>query len=179
MANENQANIGDPIFQPGPFDGGTSADEIATLSDFEPINFGGNNVIDAAIAAVNAVDVTGATDPNADSYGAPQSTTIAAAVNMKVMKYGRTTEHTKGRVQAINATVNVGYDSGVATFTGQIVIGGGGFSAGGDSGSLIVVEKGQDARKPVGLLFAGSSTSTIANPIDAVLNNFGVTVVGD
>lgn len=181
MANENQASIGDEILQPGTFDGGSAPDDvIASLSDFEPINFsGGNNTIDAAIAAVDPADVTGATDPNADSYGAPRATTIAAAVNMKVMKYGRTTEHTKGRVQAINATVNVGYDSGVATFTGQIVIGGGGFSAGGDSGSLIVVEKGQDARKPVGLLFAGSSTVTIANPIDAVLSNFGVAVVGD
>lgn len=179
MANENQANIGDPIYQPGPYDGGTAADQIATLSDFEPINFSGTNTIDAAIAAVDLADVTGATDPDAGSYGAPRSTTVAASLNLRVMKYGRTTEHTKGRVQAINATVNVGYGVGVATFTGQIVIGGGGFSAGGDSGSLIVVEKGNDARKPVGLLFAGSSSVTIANPIDAVLNKFNVTVFGN
>ena len=59
----------------------------------------------------------------------------------------------------------------------------GGFSAGGDSGSLIVA-KGQgrnkaNDRKPVGLLFAGSSFATIANPIDAVLAAFGVTIDGE
>jgi hypothetical protein len=58
---------------------------------------------------------------------------------MEVKKYGRTTGQTNGRVDAINATVNVGYDSGTALYTGQVIIkasGGGSFSAGGDSGSL-------------------------------------------
>src|SRR5438034_10144668 len=51
LANSNGATIGDPEYQPGPFDGGTSADQIATLSDFQVINFtGGSNTIDAAIA---------------------------------------------------------------------------------------------------------------------------------
>ncbi len=40
LANSNEAQKGDPIFQPGPYDGGTSADQIATLEDFVPINFG-------------------------------------------------------------------------------------------------------------------------------------------
>jgi len=34
LANENKGNIGDAILQPGPYDGGTSADEIAKLSEF-------------------------------------------------------------------------------------------------------------------------------------------------
>ena len=100
-------------------------------------------------------------ETHSSSYGAPKTATIAAAVNMKMKKYGRTTEETKGRVSAINATVNVGYDSGTARFVGQIVISGGSFSAGGDSGSLIVVQKGQNARRPVGLLYAGGGGSTI------------------
>src|SRR3989449_418183 len=50
------------------------------------------------------------------------------------------------------------------------------FSGGGDSGSLIVTD--DQNRSPVGLLFAGSSTQTIANRIDLVLNNFGVHVDG-
>jgi hypothetical protein len=183
MADENQASIGDNILQPGPFDGGQDpADRIADLSDFEAIVFStsANNVIDAAIAdVVNDADVTGATHPDAGSYGQPSSTTVSAAVRMRVQKYGRTTEHTQGKVQAINATVNIGYSTGTARFIGQIVIGPGGFSAGGDSGSLIVALGGSNDRRPVGLLFAGSSSVTIANPINAVLNNFGVTVVGD
>ncbi len=176
MSNENQASNGDPIYQPGPFDGGTAADVIATLSQSVDIVFStsANNLVDAAIAAVSTSDVTGATV----SYGAPNTTTSAAAINMRVTKYGRTTESTNGRVQGINATVNVGYDTGVARFVNQIVIGGGGFSSGGDSGSLIVVQKGSQSNNPVGLLFAGGGGSTIANPIDDALSAFNVQIVG-
>ncbi len=51
----------------------------------------------------------------------------------------------------------VGYDSGVFTFDDQIEIEGldGGFSAGGDSGSVIYTP---DGRLGFGLLFAGSTT---------------------
>lgn len=119
----------------------------------------------------------------ADGYGTPKSTTMGAAINLKVKKYGRTTGQTKGRVTAINATVNVGYSSGVARFVNQIIIEPGDFSAGGDSGSLIVVDgKGPNKandRKPVGLLFAGSFFITVANPIDAVLDRFDVTIDGE
>lgn len=101
-----------------------------------------------------------------------------ADIGMPVMKYGRSTQQTKGRVYAINATVTVGYDSGVALFVNQIIITPGNFSAPGDSGSLIVGQK-KNARKPVGLLFAGSDTITVANPIDAVLDYFGVTIDGE
>lgn len=177
-ANENQAGNHDPVLQPGPFDGGSVAtDVIGTLADFEPIWFNGQpNTIDAAIAASTTGQLGNATP--AGGYGTPAPGTVAASVNLTVMKYGRTTGETKGRVQGINGIVNVGYDSGVALFTGQIIIGGGGFSAGGDSGSLIVVQKGSDARKAVGLLFAGGAGVTIANPIDAVLNRFGVSIDG-
>ncbi len=41
LANENKAEIGDSILQPGPHDGGTADDEIAKLSDFVPIEFNG------------------------------------------------------------------------------------------------------------------------------------------
>jgi len=183
MANSNDAAIGDNILQPGPFDGGQDpADRIADLSAFKLIDFtGADNDIDAAIAdVVNDNDVTGETHPNAGSYGKPRTATVNASVGMRVQKYGRTTQHTNGKVQAINATVNVSYgSSGVAHYVGQIIINPGGFSAGGDSGSLIVVRGGSNDRKPVGLLFAGSSSITIANPINAVLGHFGVTVVGD
>ena len=99
------------------------------------------------------------------------------------MKYGRTTVLTAGNVSAINATIDVGYDDllprdSIARFVGQIVITPGSFSDGGDSGSLIVVRGGSNRLKPVGLLFAGSETSTIANEIDDVLSNWGITIDG-
>lgn len=179
-ADENRASIGDNVLQPGPFDGGVNPDDaIGTLFAFAPIVFStsANNVIDAAIALSSTANLGNATPSN--GYGTPKSQTLAASIGMRVMKYGRTTVQTKGRVDAINATLDVGYDSGVARFVDQIVIRPGSFSAGGDSGSLIVAQKGKDARKPVGLLFAGSSLVTIANPIDAVLGHFNVTVDGE
>jgi len=172
-ADENTASIGDNVLQPGAFDGGTDPDDaIGTLHDFEPIAFDGSpNVIDAAIALSSKADLLNSTLP--DGYGTPSATTAEAALRLKVIKYGRTTGLTKGRVDAINATVDVGYDSGVARFVGQIVIKPGRFSAGGDSGSLIVTQSGN---QPVGLLFAGSSFVTIANPIGPVLERFGVSI---
>ena len=144
------------------------------------INFDGSgNVVDAAIAVSSTAELGNATP--SDGYGTPKSETVAAAINQKVKKYGRTTGLTKGQVFAINATVNVNYGApGVARFVNQIIIFPGEFSAGGDSGSLIVADgKGRnkgDDRKPVGLLFAGSTSMTVANPIDAVLAAFSVTV---
>jgi hypothetical protein len=101
---------------------------------------------------------------------------VAAALNQTVRKYGRTTGLTTGSVVGLNATVNVGYSHGTARFVGQIIVRGNGqFSRSGDSGSLIV-----DAnRRPVGLLFAGSSNGyTIANQIGQVLSALGVSVDG-
>lgn len=178
-ANENNANIGDPVLQPGTHDGGMVPDDsIGTLSAFVPISFTDVNVVDAAIALSSIASLDNTTPP--DGYGAPKSTTADASIGMKVLKYGRTTGQTKGRVYAINVTVDVWYDSGVARFENQIVITPGTFSAGGDSGSLIVVDskRTNDHLKPVGLLFAGSSRYTIANPIELVLDAFGVTIDG-
>lgn len=181
MANINQASIGDHILQPGAYDGGTDpADRIGDLADFVPIDFsGGANVVDAAIASVLSSDVLSST-PVDEGYGQPSATTASAFVGMAVQKYGRTTEHTHGTVDAVNGTFNVCYEPIgplcllAATFVNQIVISPGEFSAGGDSGSGIVTD---DANlNPVALLFAGSSSFTIANPIDAVLSSFDVTI---
>src|SRR3989441_3444339 len=99
-----------------------------------------------------------------------------------VQKYGRTTKLTHGQITGVNATVDVCYEVFFiiciksARFVDQLVIEPGSFSGGGDSGSLIVTD--DQNKNPVGLLFAGSSTQTIANRIDLVLNNFGVHVDG-
>jgi len=177
------ASIGDNVLQPGAYDGGIDPDDsIGTLYDFVEIKFdGSNNLVDAAIA-LSSIDNLRNSTPG-DGYGTPKSSPVNAYLNMKVKKYGRTTELTKGQVYAIFATVNVGYDSGVAHFVNQIIITPGTFSAGGDSGSLIVADgRGRDKksdRLPVGLLFAGSSLYTVANPIVPVLEAFGVTIDGE
>lgn len=178
-AATNTAIIGDNVLQPGTFDGGTNPDDaIGTLSEFVPIKFDGtDNVVDAAIALSSTLNLNKATPP--DGYGTPRSATVPPRINMKVMKYGRTTGKTNGFISGINATVNVNYGPGqVARFVHQIIVQPGSFSAPGDSGSLIVATGGANDRKPVALLFAGSFLVTIGNPINAVLSSFSVAVDG-
>jgi len=177
------------VIQPGAIDGGVMGDDdIGYLHAFEPILFNGEeNFIDAAIASSDVWQLGNATP--SDGYGVPKKTTVPSnfdLINKPVKKYGRTTGLTKGKVNAINATISVSYGldpTRTALFVNQIVISPGTFSAGGDSGSLVVLDgKGRnkmDDRKPIGLLFAGSTLYTIANPIDAVLNRFGVSIDGE
>jgi PKD repeat protein len=193
-ANSNDAKsikkdgTGDSALQPGPYDGAsdTSFYQIGKLYDFEPIIFGGaSNTMDAAIVEIfQPADEFLINSTLEDDYGTPNSETVDATVGLPVKKYGRTTGLTHGQVSEINVTVNVCYEQWwifclkSAIFVDQIGISGispVAFSAGGDSGSLIVTEQGNN---PVGLLFAGSSTRTIANPIDPVLQRFGVTIDG-
>ncbi|KLN64964.1 hypothetical protein [Vibrio sp. VPAP30] len=177
FANSNDTNIPENMLQPGPFDGGTEEnDTFATLIDYEPIWFdGSSNIMDAAIAITSPGELTTSTPE--DGYGIPNSSVATAFVGLAVKKYGRTTGFTQGTVDAVNASVNVCYEGSstctkLALFVGQIVVTPGTFSAGGDSGSLIVTSSDD----PVGLLFAGSSSYTIASPIQPVLTRFGVTV---
>jgi len=195
LANSNNASIGDPEYQPGPYDGGTSADQVATLTDFQTISFAsnGSNTIDAAIA-LSSTDVLDNAVPSDDGYGMPNSTIYGdadgdgffdnrdALLGLNVQKYGRTTHLTHGQITGVNATVIVCYQvSGFdcaksARYVDQVIISPGTFSGGGDSGSLIVTDDGN--LNPVALLFAGNSSVTIANRIDLVLNRFGVTIDG-
>jgi hypothetical protein len=161
LANSNDANVGDPILQPGSYDGGVvHHDAIGRLARFVPIKFDGTcNYVDAAIAEVpfHVLD--------RDIYwiGYPASAATAAAVGMLLKKAGRTTNFTTGRVTVVGATVNVNFGGGkVARFCNQIVTTD--MSAGGDSGSLVL----DLANNPVGLLFAGSAVATILNPIATV-----------
>ncbi len=179
-ADENQAAIGDKVMQPGKFDGGLlQIDYVGDLNDFQAINFStsADNVIDAAIA-LSSVDLLGRATPS-NGYGNPKTNPISASLRMKVKKYGRTTKQTKAKIFAINTTVYVSYDSGIARFVDQIAIRGNGFSAGGDSGSLIVVNGGRNDCRPVALLFAGGGDFTFGNPISDVLSRFGVEIDGN
>ena len=182
LAAVNQGREGDRLLQPGVVDGGRDPeDALGTLSAFEPIRFCSvacpENRIDAAIALTTPEDVGNATPDG--GYGTPRSRTVAAELGMTVQKYGRTTGQTAGRITGIHATIDVGYRGSNARFVDQIVVSDGSFSNPGDSGSLIVT-KGTllGDRRPVALLFAGSNVNTIANPIDLVLDRFGVRVDG-
>lgn len=176
LADENALPLGSPIFQPGLLDNGNaSTDKIARLSKFVTIKkLPAKNEVDCAIAGVLTQNLCSPKFLPKISLGS--TTPIAAAVGMKVHKHGRTTGYTKGQVVDIAADVNVGYDFGTARFVDQVIVIGdsGSFSDAGDSGSLIVDRK---TKKATGLLFAGSSSHTIANHIENVLGQLGVTLV--
>ena len=173
LADEGQLAAGAPIFQPGLLDGGNAAtDQIAALTRFIPLNPAGGNKVDGAIAKVAS---TGIVTKEVLHIGAPTGKK-KAAIDMAVHKFGRTTSYTVGRIISVNTDVTVGYETGNFMFDDQIIIVGNGgrpFSASGDSGSLIL-QRGTN--KAVGLLFAGSSTHTIANHIGDVLRALKVTL---
>lgn len=193
LARVNSGALGDDVNQPGQIDQNCGQTGIvADLSLFVPIKFkkGGNvplNTVDCAIAAVR--DGAVRADGSILDIGPVSADIVGAFVGQSVQKSGRTTGWTSGSVAAVNVTVDVGYSAQcggaskqIARFVNQILVTPGTFSAGGDSGSLIVengsVSPTDGLPRAVGLLFAGSSTSTIANPIGAVLNSLNVTMAG-
>lgn len=183
--NSRVARKGDPIIQPGLIDVGciaNNAQNVAALDDWrDPLN---NTNVDAAIAQIDVNMVRG--DGSILEIGTISDATVAAKLNQAVKKSGRTTGLTRSKVSGLNATVNVAYDTEcagsarrTATFTGQIMIANRAskFLAGGDSGSLLVEDVATNPRA-VGLLFAGSSSIAVANPINEVLDKLNVSMVG-
>lgn len=203
LANSNKGQIGDAILQPGRYDGGTLADQIATLFEFVPIDFGlgpvecpwaktTESVLNALAQAagsshrVMAVRQTAGVNQVDAALGKPLSANLVtkeileigvpkgvkeAELGTAVQKSGRTTGLTHDRITQIDVTVQVLYDTQIATFTGQLAAGP--MSKGGDSGSAVLTEGGY----VVGLLFAGSDNTTFMNPIQAVLSALNVQVV--
>src|SRR6266404_765341 len=191
LARADLAQIGDPIIQPGLIDTGTctasGARTVANLSAFYNLETGTAPKIDAAIAQVvpGNVDSSGNIlylGATADANGVPvpgaphAGSGVAAAVAMPVAKSGRSTGLTCSTVLAVAVNTSVQYQKGCGTgtmfsvnYANQVDIAGGNFSAEGDSGSLIVSQNSAD---PVALLFAGSDTDTVGNPVSPVLSFF-------
>lgn len=192
LANVNSYPKGTRIVQPADGDGGKSPkDEVATLDNYVPIQFGGvPNAVDAAAAVIDESvawegdKVFGAAPPPASIGKLNKAGGGFALPGLDVQKTGRTTGLTQGVVRAINVNnyvVNMGA-LGTARFDGQIMFEAPPnatqpFSRPGDSGSLILDME----FSPVALLFAGSSSGgngnlgiTGGNPISSVLSQLGV-----
>jgi hypothetical protein len=203
LANSNEGEPGDPILQPGPHDGGTLEDQIATLEEFVSINFGAAsptcpiatgvaavsnwmatlvgsrhrvvafqedpemNLVDAALARPLSDDLV---EKRILEIGEPQGV-AEGTLGLPIQKSGRTTAFTTGEIQQVDATVQVSYGLGnTATFTDQLIAGA--MSSGGDSGSAVLDE----SSRVIGLLFAGSTATTIINRIQNVLDAFNVQI---
>jgi hypothetical protein len=185
--NGRVAQIGDDVNQPGLVDASCNpattniVADVSSLSTLYPPASTPN--VDCAIAQVRAGMVR--TDGAILEVGTLSASTTAATVGLAVKKSGRTTGLTRGTISAINATVTVGYETECAgtafnkTFTGQLIVNQrrSSFLNSGDSGSLMVTDVSTNPHA-VGLLYAGSSNSAVANPIGDVLSHLGATMVG-
>jgi hypothetical protein len=182
--NSRTAQPGDAVIQPGLIDVNCTA---ANANDVANLVANGGSLpganVDAGIAAV----ISGRVSSQILEIGSISASTVAASINKAVKKSGRTTGLTRSKVSGLNATVNIQYENECAggnsflkTYTGQLVISNSGskFLNSGDSGSLMVEDVTTNPRA-VGLLYAGSSTSAIANPINEVLSFYGATMVGN
>lgn len=196
LADSDAGSLGDNIIQPGLVDtpnpcvASSGSSTVAHLSQF--INLQQPSPpADAAIAQVvsGAVDSSGTIIELGDSTSGgvptdegPSSTVFSGTLvpnSTAVAKSGRSTGLTCSTVEAINVdgirvqyTQGLGGPSFTAVYNNQVAINGGTFSAGGDSGSLIVA---QSNAEPIALLYAGSSTDTIGAPAQTVLNNLADT----
>jgi len=197
FANENKANIGDPIVQQGMYDIHDKENWeqyiCGKLYNFIPISFNEYSCPyrRTAINILRKLRIIGKAAPNRvdcaiaeitvpyelkfiDIDIPVQGVNYDLKLNDKVQKTGRTTCWTKdGVVVDLNWCGYVQYSRGYAWFEDQILIQREGFSDGGDSGSLIMDEN----YNAVGLLFAGSETHTVANKIKVVEDLLQVKVV--
>jgi hypothetical protein len=125
------------------------------------------NLVDAAIARpINDADVSD------EILEIGQISDVAdATLGMEIQKSGRTTGHTTGQITQVDVTVNVNYGgTRIAMFEDQLMAGA--MSQGGDSGSAVL----DMDRRLVGLLFAGSDSSTIMNRIGNVFSTLGLSL---
>jgi hypothetical protein len=172
LGRSGSATAGEDDIQPGLIDVSCQKSKANIVGDFagDLVPLGTANV-DAALSKARS----GMVSTEILDIGVPSSIIQAAAVGLPVMKSGRTTGFTTGTITSINTSVSIQYQKGCNSgkkftvfYTDQIVTGA--MSAGGDSGSLLVSNNGTP--NPVGLLYAGSSSTTIYNPIQHVVNAF-------
>lgn len=161
------ASEGDPVYQPGPTDGGTEGDAIGELREYSEIARTEPNTTDSALVAV---------DPDAiaeDILGIGPLVGIEESPDMDATytKSGRTTGVTTGGQRGRDARVRVrGYYDEPVVFEGVAVFSP--MSASGDSGSVIGIQA-DDGFRATHLLFAGSDRVTLAVPMAAVVDEHG------
>ncbi|WP_424000140.1 hypothetical protein ACOZ4I_12845 [Haloarcula salina] len=171
-ANSGQANRGDTVLQPGPYDGGSAPDDaIGSLLSFNAIDASTSapypeNKTDSALVEVKPDHL------QTDIWELHEDLRefTDAQIGAVHVKSGRTTGVTRAKCTARHASFNVQYSHGVAKMVDLDVFNA--MAAGGDSGSLIGMEQ-EDGFYGTSLLFAGSSSITLGVPMDTVQAEHG------
>lgn len=151
------ARQGQPICQPGLFDGGTITDTVATLThDAMASN------LDAAVATL-----TGSRALTNDQLGVGPATGVASAeLGMQVIKSGRSSEITYGSVTGVDGIISMSYRSINRIIRHIVTIGPvdfGPLCSNGDSGSWWL---DTPSMRAVALHFAGSDNPPRALALD-------------
>ncbi len=198
LANSNAASIGDPILQPGPYDGGKLPDDrIAVLSDFVAIEFEGEP--SGCGVAGNVVGVLNKLAEWSGSDTRLQAVRVQAAANKVDAAIARPLrdEDLNKEILHIGAVEGVGRgELGMAVkkcgrttgftqgeiqqidVTVKVQYGGGRVALFTDQLMAGAMSQGgdsgsavlDDSNRLVGLLFAGSDNSTIINRIENVFS---------
>jgi hypothetical protein len=203
LANTNNASQGDAIIQPGKYDGGTTADQIATLEEWVPLRMGTEEsdcpLANVVVQVLNAIaGATGSSSRLTAFRERPAENQVDCAiarplsadlVKPDILDIGIPKGVHEGalgmEVQKTGRTT--GHTTGRITqvdvtvqvdYQGQAVtfvdqFMATGMSSGGDSGSAVLDMEGY----VIGLLFAGSDVATLINPIQLVTDALGVEIV--
>lgn len=206
LANSNDADYGDPIYQPGPIDGGGVSDKIATLLRYAPIYFGEDeptcDLAEAYVRFGNWISsLAGASHKVSAKKYNPQAVNLVDAAIAMPLTQDLLDDH----------IIDIGQVFGVADgYLGMKVVKSG-RTTGTTRGSITLInatvdvnygpnklarftdqfisgpmsaggDSGSllvtDTNEPhaVGLLFAGSNATTIYNPIKYVLSFLDITI---
>ena len=204
LANSNDASAGDPILQPGPYDGGKNPEDlIAELSEFVTINYTDSQ--SQCPIANGIAEVCNAMAALSGSNSRLQAVTVQAAqnlvdaaiarilkpedVNSDILGIGPISGTAEGKLGM--AVRKSGRTTGLTTgeiqqidVTVNVSYGGGRVAQFRDQLIAGAMSQGGDSgsavldndRKIVGLLFAGSDQATIINRIQNVFSLLGVSL---
>lgn len=167
----NEAEMGDNIVQPSPYDGGSVKNDVSgQLAGYVTIE--NNATVDVAARTVDneSSEYYGLDNISGDvlrDYTDLKGTTLTKA--------GRTTGVTEADVIATSASVKVKYsENQVYTMRDQIITND--MSSGGDSGSGVFVKETGDL---VGQVFGGSPKATVVHKASNVEEEFGVELMSE
>ncbi len=204
LANSNAASIGDPVLQPGPYDGGQLPDDrIAVLSDFMPIEFegapSGCGIAGNLVGFLNKLAEWAGSDTRLQAVRAQaKANKVDAAIARPLQDEDLSREILHiGPIQGVGQGVlgmaikkcgrTTGFTQGEIQqidVTVKVQYGGGRVALFTDQLMAGAMSQGgdsgsavlDDSDRLVGLLFAGSDNSTIINRIENVFSALNVTL---
>jgi hypothetical protein len=155
-ARTNDADIGEDVQQPSPADSGTEDDVVGRLVGYVPLEDGAT--VDVAARSVDTEIESSSLLGLGEKYtGSVFRGDYSKLIGDTLVKTGRTSSVTRGRVLATSASTIVNFPHGKQYKMRDLIITED-MSRGGDSGSPAYIEQSGEF---VGLLFSGSETVTV------------------